>query len=86
MFPCARCHCNARRACGTTRPGPNALGAFNTVTNGGGIGANARWSFDNKHIDFGLHDFGGSGIGRYGTGGLPDATVRADGTLDLIRS
>ena len=25
-------------------------------------------------------------MGRYGTGGLPDASVRADGTLDLIRS
>jgi len=50
------------------------------------VGANARWSFDNKHLDFGLHFLGGSGIGRYGTGGLPDASVHANGTLDLIKS
>ena len=30
------------------------------------MGANARWSFDNKHLVFGLHGFGGSGSGRYG--------------------
>ena len=40
----------------------------------------------NKRVDFGLHALGGSGVGRYGTGGLADASVRADGTFDLIRS
>jgi hypothetical protein len=68
---------------GTT--GPNPMGAFNNSRNGGGIGANARWSFANKRMDFGLHGFGGSGVGRYGTGGLADTTVRPDGTLGLIR-
>jgi hypothetical protein len=71
--------------CGTGT-GPNPSGAFNSSTNGGGFGANARWSLANKRLDFGLHALGGSAIGRYGTGGLPDMSVRSNGTLDLIRS
>jgi hypothetical protein len=66
--------------------GPNGLLAFNSSKNGGGIGANARWSFVNKHLDFGLHALGGSGIGRYGTGSLPDSSIHADGTFDPIKS
>jgi hypothetical protein len=65
---------------------PSAVGAFNDSRNGGGVGANARWSFFNKHIDFGLHALTGRGVGRYGTSGLPDASVRGDGTLNLVRS
>jgi hypothetical protein len=85
IFPCGET--SATASCGgDTALGPNALGAFNASKNGGGIGANARWSFDHKHIDFGLHGLGGSGIGRYGTGGLPDASIHADGTFDLVRS
>ncbi|HTW56693.1 MAG TPA: hypothetical protein VMD99_01040 [Terriglobales bacterium] len=64
----------------------SALGAFNSSKNGGGIGANVRWSFFDKHLDFGLHGLTGQGIGRYGSGGLPDTAVHVDGTLDLIRS
>ena len=71
---------------GSTTAGPNALGAFNSSKNGGGIGANARWSFDHKHLDFGLHGMGGSGIGRYGSTGLADTAVRADGSLYLVKS
>jgi hypothetical protein len=66
--------------------GANALGAYNASKNGGGIGANARWSFDQKHLDFGLHVLGGSGVGRYGTSGLPDSSIHANGTFDLVRS
>ncbi len=85
IFPCE--DVAATTLCGgSTTAGPNALGAFNSSGNGGGGGANARWSFANKHVDFGLHGFGGSGVGRYGTGGLSDMSVRANGTLDLIRS
>jgi hypothetical protein len=69
---------------GTTTP--SAAGAYNSSRNGGGIGANARWSFDHKHLDFGLHGFGGSGIGRYGSGGLADASAYANGTLHLVKS
>ena len=70
---------------GVTITAPSAAGAYNASKNGGGIGANARWTFANKHVVFGLHGFGGSGVGRYGTGGLPDASIHADGTLHLVR-
>ena len=85
IFPCE--DVSSTSLCGgSTKPGPNATGAFNSAKNGGGFGANARWSFANKHIDFGLHGFGGSGVGRYGTAGLPDVSVHADGTLYLVKS
>ena len=86
VFPCEDISSTA--LCGTsTTPGAvSAFGAYNASKNGGGVGANARWSCAKKRIDFGLHGLGGSGIGRYGTGGLADASVRANGTLDLIKS
>jgi Skp family chaperone for outer membrane proteins len=71
---------------GSTTAGPNALGAFNSSKNGGGFGANARWSFAKKHVDVGVHGMGGSGVGRYGTTGLADTAVRADGSLYLVKS
>ncbi len=85
VFPCE--DVSATTLCGgSSKAGPNATGAYNASKNGGGFGANARWSFANKHIDFGLHGFGGSGVGRYGTAGLPDTSVHADGTLYLVKS
>jgi len=85
VFPCGEA--SAAFPCGpAANTTPNASGAFNSSKNGGGIGANARWSFANKHVDFGLHGFGGSGVGRYGSGGLADASVHANGTLDLVRN
>jgi len=83
VFPCE--DISATTTCGTstTAGQANASDAFNSSKNGGGIGANARLSY--RGVDFGLHIFGGSGIGRYGAGGLSDATVRADGTLGLIK-
>ncbi len=60
-------------------------GAYNDSKNGAGLGANARVTLF-KHLDFGLHALAGNGVGRYGTAGLPDATVNADGTLALLRS
>jgi hypothetical protein len=62
-----------------------AVGAVNDKRLGGGGGANARWTIQ-KHVDFGLHFLGGDGVGRYGTSTLPDATVRPDGTLSLLRA
>lgn len=83
VFPCeenfASSECGALTA-------PSAILAYNASKNGGGFGANARWSFANKHLDFGLHGLGGSGIGRYGSGGLADTAVHADGTLYLIKN
>jgi hypothetical protein len=88
VFPCANF------VIGTTGPcpnnaaltGPNASGAFNDSKNGGGFGANARWNFYNKHIVFGLHAFGGQGVGRYGAAQLSDMAIHADGTPDLIKN
>jgi len=74
--------------CGEVSPtcaAVSAAGVYNSSKNGGGIGANARWNFYNKHIVFGLHGFGGSGVGRYGAAQLSDLAVNGDGTLHLIR-
>jgi hypothetical protein len=85
VFPCGDVATTA--TCGGLGAGvSSALLAYNSSKNGGGVGANARWSFYDKHLDFGLHFLGGSGIGRYGTGGLPDSSVHANGTFDLIKS
>jgi len=62
-----------------------ATGAYNASKEGGGFGANARWYFANKHVAFGLHGFGGSGIGRYGAAQLSDMSINADGTIHLIK-
>jgi hypothetical protein len=88
VFPCEDVSSSATTPCGTgTTPGvPNASDAFNSSKNGGGLGANARWSFANKRMDFGLHFLGGSGVARYGAGGLSDASVKANGSLALIKS
>jgi len=83
VFPCEEVASTA--TCGGQAAGvTSALDAYNASKNGGGFGANARWTFA-KHVDFGLHAFEGSGIGRYGSGGLPDATIHSDGTLYLLR-
>src|ERR1022692_1503360 len=56
IFPCEENFASA--ACGSLAAA-SAVQAFNSSTNGGGIGANARWSFAQKHVDFGLHAFTG---------------------------
>ena len=85
VFPCEDVAATALCG-GSAKPGPNAGLAFNSSTDTGGLGANARWSFAQKHVDFGLHGFGGSGEGRYGTAGLPDVSIRANGELNLVKS
>jgi hypothetical protein len=74
--------------CGEVSPtcaAVSSAGVFNSSKNGGGIGANARWTFYDKHIVFGLHGFGGSGVGRYGAAQLSDLAINGDGTPHLIR-
>jgi hypothetical protein len=71
--------------CGTGNV-PNASGAFNDSSIGKGIGANVRGTLA-KHVDVGVHFFGGDGIGRYGSAtGMPDVIVRPDGVLVPIRA
>jgi len=85
IFPCGEVASTG--TCGGLAAGvTSTLGAYNSSKDGGGFGANARWSFAKKRLDFGLHGFGGSGVGRYGTSTLSDLSVRGNGTLDLIRS
>ncbi|MGA8274360.1 MAG: hypothetical protein WB919_22575 [Candidatus Sulfotelmatobacter sp.] len=86
IFPCGEVAVPATTLCGgSTVAGTNALGAYNASKEGGGFGANGRWTFASKRIVFGLHGFGGNGVGRYGASQLPDLAIHANGTLDLIR-
>jgi TolA-binding protein len=82
VYPCGAV--TATAACGGVT-GPSAALAYNDTRTGGGIGANARARFF-KHLDLGVHFFGGDGIGRYGSVGLAQATVRPNGTLAPIRN
>jgi hypothetical protein len=83
VYPCGEV--TSTETCGGQAAGvASGLLASNDSKNGGG--PPPRWSFDQKRLDFGLHFLGGSGIGRYGSGGLPDASVHANGTLDLVKS
>jgi hypothetical protein len=81
IFPCA-----VAAALPTCPATASAFGATNDSRTGGGFGANARAPLFNKHLDVGLHVLTGSGVGRYGDTGLPDATLRGDGTFALLRS
>jgi hypothetical protein len=83
IFPCFAATSSAPCAGGSSNP---ASGAFNNSSIGTGIGANARVSTLNKHLDLGLHFLGGRGIGRYGASGLSDLTVRPDGVLVPIKN
>src|ERR1700691_2496947 len=81
VFPCVEFVTGSALCTG----GTSATGAYNASKEGGGIGANARWTFASKHVVFGLHGFGGSGIGRYGAAQLSDLSINPDGTVHLIK-
>jgi hypothetical protein len=83
IYPCFLV--SATTVCGAVT-GPSTVGAFNDTKTGGGIGANARVIVLNKHLELGGHAMAGNGIGRYGNSGLPDLTLRPDGTLALMRN
>jgi hypothetical protein len=90
IFPCGEVKLVAPATTGPcpngAGTGPNADGAYNASKSGGAIGASARWNFDHKHIVFGLKGLGGSGTGRYSSGGLSDVSINGDGTLHLIKN
>ncbi len=68
-----------------TLAAPSAAGGQNNTKVGGGAFANLR--FPVTHFaDVGIHGLGGTGVGRYGTSGLPDTTVHPDGTLAPIKN
>jgi hypothetical protein len=84
VFPCGGIQ-STLLCGGSTTPGPNTLGAYNTSKEGGAVGASARWSFA-KRVTFGVKGFGGSGVGRYGPGSLPDVSINPDGTPHLVKN
>jgi len=88
VFPCANFLIGTSGPCPSNAAvtGPSASGAYNASKNAGGVGANARWNFMDKHIVFGLHAFGGSGIGRYGAAQLSDLSIHANGIPDVIKN
>jgi hypothetical protein len=81
VYPCVEPTQNPS-LCGTS---VSTVGVYNDSKNAGGVGANGRLTFF-KQLDLGLHALYGTGIGRYGASGLPDATVNPDGTLAALRS
>jgi len=83
IFPCFAATTTTPCVNGSTNP---AAGAHNNSSIGSGVGANARVSTLNKHLDWGLHFLGGHGIGRYGTAGLPDLVARPDGVLVPVKN
>lgn len=59
------------------------VGNQNADRSGGGVGGSITYSFA-KVLDLQATAMTGSGIGRYGSGQLPDVTYRPDGTLAPI--
>ncbi|HEX4272629.1 MAG TPA: hypothetical protein VHZ32_14635 [Rhizomicrobium sp.] len=58
-----------------------AAASYNNNTNGGGVGGSITWQAIPKTLDLQATAMTGSGIGRYGSGSLPDTTFRPDGSL-----
>jgi len=86
IFPCVENYTTtACNPTGSPTPAPSALLAYNASREGGGFGASARWTFA-KRVTFGLKGFGGSGVGRYAPGGLPDVSINPNGTLHLVKN
>jgi len=84
VFPCAEVLSTA--TCGGQPVGiASVVGAYNASKEGGGLGASARWNISHR-VTFGVKGFGGSGIGRYAPGGLPDVSINGDGTLHIIKN
>ena len=66
---------------------PPPVGNIIRVAGGVGAGLWVPFMYENRDVlDIGVSGLWGNGIGRYGTGQLPDATTRADGTIVPIRN
>lgn len=64
-----------------TALGTTAGNYTKNATGGGGGGSILIYDVIPKHLDLQASVFAGNGIGRYGSAGLPDVTVRPDGQL-----
>jgi hypothetical protein len=60
------------------------LNLANQTSNGGGFGAGLTVPVVPKVLDFQISGLGGKGIGRYGSGQLPDVTFDAAGNIRPI--
>jgi hypothetical protein len=60
-------------------------GIHNSDQSGGGVGGSITWTAIPKTLDLQATAMTGSGIGRYGSGQLPDVTLRPDGTLAPVQ-
>lgn len=61
------------------------VGNNNSNVSGGGFGGSIAWSVFPKVLDLQITAMHGSGIGRYGSGQLPDVTIRPNGELAPIQ-
>jgi len=61
------------------------VGNQNADRSGGGVGGTITYNAIPKMLDLQATALTGSGIGRYGSGQLPDVTFRPDGTLAPIQ-
>jgi hypothetical protein len=61
------------------------VGTQNADRAGGSVGGTITYTAIPKILDLQVTAATGSGIGRYGSGGLPDVTYRPDGTLAPIQ-
>jgi hypothetical protein len=61
-----------------------AASVNNRNTTGGGVGGSIAWSIFPKVLDLQATAMTGTGIGRYGSGQLPDATIMPNGSLQPI--
>lgn len=61
------------------------VGNSNNNVSGGGVGGSIAWSVIPKMLDIQLTGMTGTGIGRYGSGQLPDVTIRPNGQLAPIQ-
>ena len=52
---------------------------YNANTGGGGVGGSITWTAIPKTLDLQATAMTGTGIGRYGSGQLPDVTIAPDG-------
>jgi hypothetical protein len=86
VFPCATASATSPCSIDATVVAPSAEGAFNDSRTGGGIGASGRWNLFDKKLTLGIKGMGGSGVGRYGSAQLPDATIRPNGTIALLHN
>ncbi len=70
---------------GATNPLGLPVNIHNGNTSGGGVGGSITWAAIPKMLDLQATAMNGTGIGRYGSGQLPDATFRPDGTLAPVQ-